>query len=197
MPQGHNNQIPEFIDTATEYTGSGSHTCTMDITRGMIQGLGRVVQEREIPESVPKVMMPVFMYLRNREKNKYSFFDGGQLMYNILLGSPVEKVLLWHAHLGGYEGILKGLDPKPDIAIMAIAGQANLNGRPFDGTAAQFALKEVKWIGEPEKVIWCLHDQGAIKPYYIRTAAATDTIEKETRSKVWDLEHARVYKLFA
>jgi hypothetical protein len=42
---------------------------------------------------------------------------------------------------------------------MGIAGRANLNGRPFEGSAAQFAVEQVKWLGTPSRVIWCLHDQ--------------------------------------
>ncbi|KAJ5691549.1 hypothetical protein N7488_012284 [Penicillium malachiteum] len=56
-------------------------------------------------------------------------------------------------HLGAYKGIVKDIQPKPDIAVLGIAGRANLNGRPFDGSAAMFATKLAKWMGEPEKVI--------------------------------------------
>lgn len=91
---------------------------------------------------------------------------------------------------------MKGLEPKPDIALLAIAGRANLNGRPFDGSAADFVVDEIKWIGEPEKVIWHLHDKGAINPKFMKTEAATEKVHKETKSKVVDLEPAKLYKLF-
>ena len=77
-------------------------------------------------------------------------------MVNLIIG---DKALLWNAHLGAYEGIMKSLDPKPDVAILGIAGRGNLNGRPFDGSAAQLALKEVQWLEQPRQVIWCLHDE--------------------------------------
>lgn len=91
---------------------------------------------------------------------------------------------------------MKTVAPKPDVAIMAIAGRGNLNGRPFDGSAAEFATNELKWLGEPEKVIWCLHDDSPITPKRIDTKAATEMVHKETRSKVVDLQHVRVYKVF-
>lgn len=54
---------------------------------------------------------------------------------------------------------MKGMLPKPNVANLAIAGRADLNGIPFDGSAAQFAVREVKWLGSPSTVIWALHDE--------------------------------------
>lgn len=61
--------------------------------------------------------------------------------------------VLWNAHLGAYVGVMKLLEPRPDIAILGIAGRGNLHGLPFDGSAAQFALNEVQWLGYPRAVI--------------------------------------------
>jgi hypothetical protein len=108
-------------------------------------------------------------------------------MYNFLLGG---RTLLWMAHLGGYSGVIKEMRPQPDIAIMACAGRANFNGRPWDGSAAQFATQVLKWLGEPQKVIWCLHDEAPIAPKRIHVAGATDMVEKETRTRVMTLDHA-------
>jgi hypothetical protein len=141
---------------------------------------------------MPEEMKIFVQYMRDRDANRYSFFDGGQMMYNFVIDG---KALLWNGHLGGYEGILESLKPKPDVAILAIAGRANLNGRPFDGSAADFAVQEVQWIGEPAKVIWCLHDRGAINPKFINVKAATERVEKETKSSVIDLKPAELYKL--
>ena len=190
MPPGDH---PEYIDTGAVYEGSASHACTMDVTRGMTYGLGGLMKMPNLPPQLPDDMKVFISYMKDREANKYSFFDGGQLMYNILLG---EKTLLWQAHLGAYDGIMKSLEPRPDVAVMAIAGRANLNGRPFDGSGADFAKQQIQWIGEPEKVIWCLHDRGALKPYYIKTEAATKLVSEETRSKVVDLQPTQVFKLF-
>lgn len=79
---------------------------------------------------------------------------------------------------------------------MAIAGRGNLDGRPFDGSAAEFAVKAIQWFGEPDKVIWCLHDEGPLKPFRIDTRAAEELVHKKTKSKVVDLAHKEVYRLF-
>jgi hypothetical protein len=194
MPSGDHRTFPETIDTATVYTGSAADACTLDVTRGLTYGLGGIIKMKNLPPHVPADMSPFLEYMRDRDLNKYSYFDGGQIMFNFLIG---KKVLLWSAHLGGYEGILKTLEPKPDVSILAIAGRANHNGRPFDGSAAQYAKMMVEWLGEPKKIIWCLHDEGPLNPRFTDTRAATETIENETKSTVWDLKQAKSYRVFA
>jgi hypothetical protein len=125
-------------------------------------------------------------YIEGPARKCMSHFDGGQLMFNFLLGE--QKTLMWSGHLGGYNGILKGIEPKPNVLIQAIAGRANLNGRPFDGSAAQFATSVSRWLGEPEMVIWCLHDDSPIKPWTVDVTPATKLIEERTQSKVISLE---------
>lgn len=152
MPADH----PDVIDTATVYTGSATpYSCSLDITFGMKHGLLRL-GELVPPEKLHDGQRSFIEYVSDRKRNVFSHCDGGQLMFNFLIG---DKALLWSAHLGAYEGIMKDMQPKPDVAILAIAGRANLNGRPFDGSAAQFAVKEVEWLGSPSKVIWALHDE--------------------------------------
>jgi hypothetical protein len=87
--------------------------------------------------------------MKQREQHSYSFYDGGQLAY--LIGK--KKTLFWNGHLGGFEGIPKLLEPKLDVAMLAIAGRANLNGCPFYGSAAGFIVKEIGWLCEPDRVI--------------------------------------------
>ncbi|KAJ4024606.1 hypothetical protein NW766_000845 [Fusarium irregulare] len=187
MPEDH----PEVIDTATVYTGSASpYSCTLDITMGMKYGLLKIGHLMP-PEKLTLGHRSFIEYV-NDSKNVFSHCDGGQLMFNLLIG---KKALLWSAHLGGYEGILRDLEPKPDIAIMAVAGRANLNGRPFDGSAAEFASMKVEWLRCPEKVIWCLHDEACIPPWSINTRAATEAVEKNGKTKVLELEYARVCEL--
>jgi len=154
MPGSHPH--PAIIDTGEEYTGAAHpYVCTMDITRGMKYGLLRVGEN--IPRSDMDEGMASFAdYIADRKQNAYSHCDGGQIMVNFVIDG---RALLWNAHLGSYEGIMRCIEPKPDVAILGIAGRANHNGRPFDGSAAQFALKEVQWLGEPKDVIWCLHDE--------------------------------------
>ncbi|PSK33921.1 Phosphatidylinositol 4-kinase stt4 [Elsinoe australis] len=134
--------------------------------------------ERMPRETIAEGMKSFVDYVEDKQ-HVMSDYDGGQLMFNVLIG---DKALLWSAHLGGYQGILESIQPKPDVLIQAIAGRANLNDRPFDGSAAEFAVKTSQWLGEPEKVIWCLHDDSPIKPSRVNTAPATDLIHQETRS---------------
>lgn len=198
LPPGDHASLPEVIDTGTVYTGSGGnpYACTIDITRGMTYGIGGMMKKS--PPGLPDDMHTFLGYMNDREANRYSFYDGGQLLYNFLLDKEggAGPTFLWHGHLGCYEGIMKTIEPKPDVAVLAIAGRGNLNGRPFDGSAAEFAVKEIQWLGEPKKVIWCLHDESALKPKRIDTKAATELVHQETASKVIDLGHTNVYRLF-
>lgn len=152
LPEDH----PEIMDTGVRYTGASTDFfCTLNITMGMKHGLLRL--KDVIPEDKIDQDTQAFIdYVDHRDKNRFSHYDGGQLMFNILTEG---QVLLWSAHLGGYEGVLRDLKPRPDVAIIAAAGRANLNGRPFDGSAAEFLVKKAKWIGEPKTIIWCLHDK--------------------------------------
>lgn len=155
MPGMSHADVPDIMDTGKEYKGSASqYAGTLDITFGMKYGLLRM--GHHMPrEKMDDGMRSFVDYVDDRKRNIFSHCDGGQLMFNFLIG---DQTLLWMAHLGGYEGVLRTLQPKPDVIIMAIAGRANLNGRPFDGSAAQFARDVLSWLGEPKITIWCLHD---------------------------------------
>jgi len=133
-------------------------------------------------------------YIQGPARGCMSHFDGGQLVFNFLLGE--HKTLMWSGHLGGYEGVLKGIEPKPNVLIQAIAGRANLNGRPYDGSAAQFAVDVSRWLGEPETAIWCLHDGAPIKPWSVDVGPATRLLEEQTRSRVVSLELGKSTVLF-
>ncbi|KAJ4172082.1 hypothetical protein NW754_007680 [Fusarium falciforme] len=122
------------------------------------------------------------------ERHVFSHFDGGQLAFNFLIHPG--KTLFWSAHMGAYEGVIKRLEPKPDIAILAIAGRANLDGRPFDGSAADFIVKKIDWLGQPKTVIWCLHDESPIRPYRVDTTGAEKKVHSETRSRIQHLDFA-------
>lgn len=193
MPAGDHQSFPEVLDSGQVYTGATSHACTLDITRALQYGLGSLIKLPQPPPMMPDSMKTFITYLKDKDAHKYSFFDGGQIMYNLLIGN---KVLLWNGHLGGYEGIMNGLEPKPDFAVLAIAGRANLNGRPFDGSAAEFAVREIKWVGEPPKVAWCLHDRGPLKPFSVDITAATSLVHEQTQTKVVDLKPATPYNMF-
>jgi hypothetical protein len=184
---------PDSIDTATEYIGgAGPYACTIDITMGMKYGLLQAAKAPpHVRANMPNDFKAFIEYIAD-QKNKFSHFDGGQLMFNFLLG---DSTILCMSHLGGYEGVLRAVDPKPDLLVMGIAGRGNINGRPFDGSAAQCAKDIIQWLGEPSNVIWCLHDEMPIKPYRINTKAATKLVEQDTRSRIWDLEPAKSYRL--
>lgn len=183
----------DTIDTSTRYIGeAGPYACTIDITMGMRKGLiAPAFLPPEATANAPPEMKTFFEYMRD-PANKYSHFDGGQMMYNFLLP---DLTLLWMSHLGGFEGVLKELKPQPDVVVMGIAGRGNINGRPFDGSAAECATGILKWIGEPGRVVWCLHDEGPIKPFHIKTTGATEMVEKETKSRILTLEPAKVCRL--
>lgn len=153
MPPGAH---PEEIDTAEVFTGEAHpYVCTMDITRGMKYGLLKVGDH--VPRSeMDEGMVSFADYISDRKQNVFSHCDGGQLMVNFVTDN---KALLWNAHLGAYRGIMQALEPKPDIAILGIAGRANLDGRPWHGSAAEFAQNQVEWLNSPKTVIWCLHDE--------------------------------------
>lgn len=202
LPPGTHADLPEVMDTGTVYTGHGGdrYACTIDITRNMTYGFGGLMNMApdSYPPKLPDELRTFLPYMNDREKNKYSFYDGGQLMYNFLLDKEggAGPTLLWHGHLGCYDGIMRSVVPKPDVAILAIAGRANLNGRPFDGSAAEFATKQIQWLGEPNKVIWCLHDDAPIAPKRIDTRAATEMVHEKTSSRVVNMEHITVLRIF-
>ncbi|KAF2851804.1 hypothetical protein T440DRAFT_507199 [Plenodomus tracheiphilus IPT5] len=193
MPGTSHADIPDIFDAGKEYHGEASqYTCTADITRGMQYGLMRL-SEIVPPEHMDEKMKAFVDYMSDTKRNVMSNCDGGQLMYNILVG---DKSILFNSHLGAYEGIMRSLEPKPEVVVLGIAGRANLNGRPYNGSAAQFAVKQVEWLGKPEKVIWCLHDESLIAPFRVDTSAATEAIETETKAEVVELSYAKPYTLF-
>lgn len=77
-------------------------------------------------------------------------------MYNFVADG---KAILFNTHLGVYEGIASCLTPKPTVAILGAGGRANVNGRPFEGSAAEFLAKQTKWLEEPANTYFCLHDE--------------------------------------
>ncbi|KAF2650003.1 Metallo-hydrolase/oxidoreductase [Lophiostoma macrostomum CBS 122681] len=194
MPGKSHAEIPDVMDTGKEYIGGAAeYACTLDITLGMKYGLLKIGDHMP-REAMDDGLRSFVDYVNGSAKKCMSHFDGGQLLFNFLLGE--QKTLMWSGHLGGYDGILKIIEPKPNVLIQAIAGRANLNGRPFDGSAAQFAVQVCEWLGEPEKVIWCLHDDSPIKPWTVNVKPATDLIQSRTRSRVVALTLAESTAVF-
>ncbi len=83
--------------------------------------------------------------------------DGGALMY--LFETP-EGSLLFQDTSGLWGGILGTLDP--DVAILAAAGRANVDGEPVQGSLAQFVADEAETLGA-RRVVLCHHDNSATR----------------------------------
>jgi L-ascorbate metabolism protein UlaG (beta-lactamase superfamily) len=78
--------------------------------------------------------------------------DGGQLIY--LITTP-QGSILWSASSGGWTALLRQL--RPDVALLALAGRPNVDGEPFQGTMAEFIVRQVEWL-RPDQVVFCHHD---------------------------------------
>jgi L-ascorbate metabolism protein UlaG (beta-lactamase superfamily) len=78
--------------------------------------------------------------------------DGGILLY--LFDTP-EGSLLYQDTSGHWTGILRGL--RPDVAILAAAGRANIDGEPIQGSLAEFVARQTD-ILRPRRVILSHHD---------------------------------------
>ncbi|KIL89287.1 hypothetical protein FAVG1_07681 [Fusarium avenaceum] len=156
MPAVHPHDLPEQFDTAESYSGEVTpYDCTLDITRLMQFGLFKM--KEFVPEGDMDAGTRAFAdYVQDRKKHVMSHCDGGQLMYNFVADG---KAILFNTHLGVYEGIASCLTPNPTVAIMGAGGRANLNGRPFEGSAAEFLVKQTKWLEEPANIYFCLHDE--------------------------------------
>jgi hypothetical protein len=159
MPGTSPHDIPDVFDTGKSYTGvDDGFTCSLDITQLMQHGLFRM-KDFVPSEKMDEGTRSFAEYVQDRKMNVMSHCDGGQLMYNFVIG---DKAVLFNTHLGAYEGVMRFLEPKPDVAILGAGGRANLNGRPFVGSAAEFLTDEVKWLGQPARVFFCLHDERCV-----------------------------------
>lgn len=156
LPAVRPQDLPDSFDTAENFIGSATdYDSSLDITRLMQFGLFRMKEFLPADQMDPGTRA-FADYVEDRKTHVMSHCDGGQLMYNVVLGT---KAILFNSHLGAYEGILRCMTPKPTIAVLGVGGRANLNGRPFDGSAAAFLTKQTKWLEEPAKIYFCLHDE--------------------------------------
>jgi hypothetical protein len=69
---------------------------------------------------------------------------------------------------------------RPDVAVLALAGRPNVNGEPFQGTMAEFIVRQVEML-RPSKVVFCHHD-AFLPPFMNGTNvdAATEAIQSRT-----------------
>ena len=118
-----------------------------------------------------------------------SFHDGGALAY--LLTTPRGSVLV-----SGSAGYWRGIfdDLRPDVALLAISGRPNVDGEPYQGTAANYMVDQVRAL-RAGRVAFCHHD-----PLYpgqpwvdVGPAAAALSV---AGSAYFDMEYATPRPLF-
>ncbi|MED5362505.1 MAG: MBL fold metallo-hydrolase [Actinomycetota bacterium] len=78
--------------------------------------------------------------------------DGGALVY--LIEGP-DGSILFQDSAGAWSGIFDTLNP--DVAILAAAGRANIDGEPIQGSLAEFVAMEAAAL-KPKKLIYGHHD---------------------------------------
>lgn len=78
---------------------------------------------------------------------------GGALGYYI--ETPAGS-LYWHDSSGCWTGVLAGL--RPDVALLACAGRANVDGEPIQGSPADFIALQARLLGGPRAVVLSHHD---------------------------------------
>jgi L-ascorbate metabolism protein UlaG (beta-lactamase superfamily) len=83
---------------------------------------------------------------------KCSAHDGGQLAYLLTTG---DGSVLVSGSAGYWRGIFTGL--RPDVALLSLAGRPNVDGEPFQGSAADFVLEQAQVLGAG-RVAFCHHD---------------------------------------
>lgn len=79
---------------------------------------------------------------------------GGTLAY--LIETP-QGSIFWQDTSGCWTGVLKELEPKPDVALLAAAGRGNLDGEPIQGSLAGFVGIEAQLL-QPKTIILNHHD---------------------------------------
>lgn len=82
------------------------------------------------------------LLLQHVQNSAGSMSDGGSLVY--LLETP-ELSVFFQDTSGCWKGVLDQIDA--DVAILAAAGRANVNGEPIQGSMAQFIAMEAKATG--------------------------------------------------
>ena len=74
--------------------------------------------------------------------------DGGALLY--LVETP-DGSLLFQDTSGHWSAILGTL--RPDVAILAAVGRANIDGEPIQGSLAEFVAEQARLLGQPRVVL--------------------------------------------
>jgi len=111
------------------------HTGLTQNERAQQPGLGqRIFGLAGSPES-----QVIFDHIRSQAG---SLHDGGALVF--LIETPDGRIFFQDTS-GSWTGVLDDLSA--DIAVLAAAGRANVNGEPIQGSMAQFIAAETKTLG--------------------------------------------------
>ncbi len=78
--------------------------------------------------------------------------DGGQLAYFLSTG---DGSVLVSASAGYWRGLFTGL--RPHVALLSLGGRPNVDGEPYQGSNAQYALEQVQLL-RPARIAFCHHD---------------------------------------
>ncbi|KAG7527530.1 hypothetical protein FFLO_06845 [Filobasidium floriforme] len=177
MPFEH-GAVPDVLTTDHRYEGK--------------PGLGNLPN---VPDDrLPSDQFRSFKRYIAKNQGRFSLWDGGCMMYNIHV--PGQGTIFFNAHCGAYMGLLNDIHPRPDVAILAAAGQPCVNGDGYTGTANEFVLDCLERLGQPRKVAWCLHDQSPLPPQRIDTSTLEERVGRETKTKVMTLVPAEATGIF-
>ena len=87
---------------------------------------------------------------------------------------------------------------RPDVAILAAAGRANVDGEPIQGTLAQFVAQQAQLL-QPGRIILGHHDDWL--PGFTRDGTDLRPIQKEVtrlapNTELPKLDYVDAFKLF-
>jgi L-ascorbate metabolism protein UlaG (beta-lactamase superfamily) len=91
-------------------------------------------------------------HLRSSRSGQSPRGDGGALLFH--LETP-DGSILYQDTSGHWTGVVDQL--RPDVAIVAAAGRANVDGEPIQGALATFVADHVARL-QPRQVVLCHHD---------------------------------------
>jgi L-ascorbate metabolism protein UlaG (beta-lactamase superfamily) len=122
---------------------------------------------------------------------KCSDHDGGQLAY--LLTSPGGSLLV-SGSAGYWRGIFTGL--RPDVALLSLAGRPNVDGEPFQGSAADYMREQVDLLGAG-RVAFCHHDPLFPGQGWRDVSAAAAALRENCAADYFAMEYGAPVPLFA
>ena len=116
--------------------------------------------------------------------------DGGPLSF---LLTTTDGSVLVSGSTGYWRGIFEGL--RPDVAMLSLTGRPNVNGEPYQGSAAQFMVEQVEAL-RPGRVAFCHHDP--LLPGFpgFDIGAAAAALTERSPGGYFELEYATPWRLF-